>query len=165
MRNRRKQDSPIYEVWRNMIKRTTNRNLKSFKNYGERGISVCERWKESFWNFEEDMIGSFKGGLSIDRKDNNGNYEPLNCRWTTKNIQSRNVQKIRSNNTSGIKGVYYNKKDKLWVSKIVVNGKAIYLGCFKSIEDARETYDNYIIENDLEHTKNIEAKELDGLAK
>lgn len=80
--------TPTYNCWANMKARCENKNRSDFKNYGGRGICVCESWSE-FANFLADM-GEKPGGLSIDRIDNNGNYEPGNCRWATASQQRRN---------------------------------------------------------------------------
>lgn len=77
-----------YGVWAEMIKRCTNPNYKRYKDYGGRGISVCDRWRK-FENFYADM-GDRPKGTSIDRIDNDGNYNPNNCRWATNKEQCRN---------------------------------------------------------------------------
>jgi len=74
----------------NMIQRCMNKNLPIYKYYGARGITVCERWLESFNNFLDDMGVKPDPSLSLDRVDNNGNYEPSNCRWTDRTTQNRN---------------------------------------------------------------------------
>lgn len=93
-------DSPEYQTWCSMIKRCRNSNATQFKWYGERGISVCDRWvsgcggKTGFELFLQDM-GSRPSGTSIDRIDVDGNYEPSNCRWATPTEQAHNKrQKI-----------------------------------------------------------------------
>lgn len=73
--------SPTYHSWYGMWRRCIDPNHISYKNYGARGISVCRRWK-SFNNFLEDM-GEKPIGMVIDRKNNDGDYTPKNCRWTT----------------------------------------------------------------------------------
>ena len=82
-----------YRIWSGMKSRCLNKNVPEYKNYGGRGIKVCERWMD-FSNFLEDM-GARPDGLSIDRVNNDGHYEPDNCRWATEIEQHNN----RSDNT------------------------------------------------------------------
>jgi len=79
-----------------MIQRCTNPNHKGFRWYGDRGIAICKRWLNSFENFLADM-GEPPEGKTLDRIDNNGNYEPGNCRWATKAEQSVTQRRRRAN--------------------------------------------------------------------
>lgn len=81
--------SSTYVSWRSMIARCCNSKHKAYRNYGGRGITVCERWRNSFTDFLADM-GERPEGTTLDRKENNGNYEPGNCRWATPKEQTRN---------------------------------------------------------------------------
>ncbi len=81
--------SRTYDIWQSAKQRCTNSNSHNWKNYGGRGIRMCARWLNSFENFLADM-GEKPEGLSIDRKDNDGNYEPGNCRWATRKQQRAN---------------------------------------------------------------------------
>lgn len=89
-----KSDTKLYLVWREMITRTENQNAERYGIYGGRGISICGEWHNDFQLFYDWAIqNGYKEGLTIDRIDVNGNYEPDNCRWITPYEQSRNLRK------------------------------------------------------------------------
>jgi len=144
----------IHRIWLSMRGRC-NYNIE----YSGRGISVCENWEESFSNFHTwSLLNGYSDKLSIDRIDNNGNYEPSNCRWTTSTVQNRNTRRISKLNTSGYRGVIYDKKSHIWRAQITVNRKNIIVGKYENKIDAAIAYDDYVISNKLEHTIN-NAKE------
>lgn len=89
----------IYGIWKGMIARCYNKNSKPYSNYGGRGITVCKEWREEkngFTNFYEWSVKhGYDCSLSIDRKDNDGNYNPENCRWATSIEQNNNTRNTR----------------------------------------------------------------------
>ncbi|WP_238917369.1 hypothetical protein [Clostridium sp. YIM B02555] len=90
---RRIKEGRIYNIWSNMKQRCTNLRNSQYKNYGGRGISVCDEWINSYSSFKEWALSNgYKDNLTIDREDNNGNYEPNNCRWVTRKVQQRNTR-------------------------------------------------------------------------
>lgn len=85
----------LYRTWASMIQRCENSKCHAFRNYGARGISVCELWRRDYTQFREwSLRNGFDDSLEIDRIDNDGNYEPSNCRWTTR---KRNASNRRGN--------------------------------------------------------------------
>lgn len=82
----------LYHIWCSMKERCYNKKCVSYPDYGGRGIIVCEEWKNSFPNFLESM-GDRPDGKSLDRINNDGNYEPLNCRWATQSEQNKNQRR------------------------------------------------------------------------
>ena len=81
----------LYYTWLDIKKRCYNERIKQWNDYGGRGISVCEEWRNDFKKFYDWAISNgWEKGLSLDRIDNNGNYAPTNCRWVTMNIQQNN---------------------------------------------------------------------------
>lgn len=95
-----KSSTPTYSSWSKIISRCHDVNNEHYRDYGGRGIAVCDRWRK-FENFLEDM-GDRPIGTSIDRIDTNGNYEPSNCRWATPKEQSNNTRRCHVVTIDGI---------------------------------------------------------------
>ena len=140
----------IYNTWGTLKDRVFNIKNKRYSDYGGRGITICDEWKNDFMSFYNwAMSNGYSDELSIDRIDNNGNYEPSNCRWVTYTIQNRN-QRIRKDNKTGYKGVCYNKDNNNFRVVITVDKERINLGRFKTAVEGAIVFNNYIIENNLE---------------
>jgi hypothetical protein len=123
----------LYAVWSNMKQRCNNPNSTHYKYYGGRGIKVCERWM-TFKNFYDDMSPRPEG-LTLDRTNPDGNYEPDNCRWVTRSVQAYNK---RMRNKNGYLGI--SKHRNMWQASISHKHKDIYLGLFKTKEEAALAY-------------------------
>ena len=140
----------LYNTWSKLKDRVFNLKSKDYYNYGGRGITICDEWKNDFKSFYDwAMKNEYSDELSIDRIDNDGNYCPENCRWTTPTIQSRN-RRIRKNSKTGYKGVCYRKGRNKYTAQICVDKKFIHLGSFSTPVEGAIAYNNYIIENNLE---------------
>lgn len=144
----------LYSTWKKMIDRCTNPKNKNYKDYGERGITVCEDWI-SFINFENDMYPSYKEGLTLDRANTYDGYSKQNCRWADKTTQSRNIKRISSSNTSGLIGVYFCKQRRTYRSCININKKRIHISSNKDKYQCALDRDTYIDKNNTGHTKNF----------
>lgn len=85
-------NSAEYRAWTSMKQRCFNPNVVAFKNYGARGITVCDEWRNSFEAFLRDVGKKPAPNLDLDRIDNEGNYEPGNCRWVTRSVNVANTR-------------------------------------------------------------------------
>ena len=147
-----------YNTWKRMLHRCSSPKNKDYKSYGGRGITVCEEWLD-VTNFVAwcDLTRPNIEGLSLDRIDVNGNYEPSNCRWADRTTQAVN-QRIKGNNTSGFVGVDFRPSENKYVARISILGDRVHIGCFPTKEEAVLARDNYIIENNLPHKLSTEYK-------
>ena len=127
-------NSKEYRVWSEMVQRCTTPSCKSFKDYGGRGVEITESWME-FGSFIKDMGLKPYGEASIERIDNDKGYSKDNCKWASRFEQNIN-QRLRSDNKTGYKGVFYRKGAKTYYASISRYNKRIHLGCFKHIDEA-----------------------------
>jgi hypothetical protein len=81
---------PLYFIWKSMMERCYDPKNQRYQYYGAQGITVCEEWKNDVNKFIADMYPTYKKGLQIDRKDNDGNYNFQNCKWSTRTEQAQN---------------------------------------------------------------------------
>lgn len=146
-----------YRAWADMKDRCTNPNNRYYANYGGRGIKVCKRWFDYFVYFYEDMGIKPTIAHSLDRKDNDGNYEPSNCRWATKREQVLN-RHLPKNNTSGYKGIYRDSRNGKWIARVSINGKWIRLGAFNDILEAVKIRTNYGISTNFKNSTSSSTK-------
>lgn len=108
-------DSKIYHSWAGMKARCLNEKNPNYHRYGARGIKVCQEWMQ-FDNFAKDMASSWKEGLSIDRINNDGNYEPGNCRWATRIQQAQNTRNVSNARKYRFNGLFLTIKE--WAKKL-----------------------------------------------
>lgn len=134
--------APEYENWHNMKQRCLNPNFPGYHNYGGRGITICQRWIESFINFYNDMGKRPTPEHSVERIDNNRGYYPDNCKWGTKLEQI--VNRRLKPNTCGYRGVSVNRSK--FKATIWVNYKAYGLGSYSTKEEAAYIYDQAMLQ-------------------
>lgn len=113
--------SAEYDCWAHMLRRCYTPTTQQYENYGGRGITVCDRWRESFPQFLADMGPRPSASHSLDRIDNNGNYEPSNCRWATQAEQANNR---RQNHPITYQGKTQNIRE--WERELCLGRNTIY---------------------------------------
>ena len=131
----------LYSTWKGMKGRCNIVNHVDYPNYGGRGITVCDRWLNDFWSFVSDM-GDKPRDYTLDRKDNDGNYTPSNCRWADSHTQAMN-KRVKKDNVCGVRGISVRPNGTYMVRK-VVNGKRVCLGTRVNLADAKKLYESGI---------------------
>lgn len=134
----------IYEVWSGMINRCEWQGNTRFHRYGARGINICEEWRNNFEHFYNWAVNNgFQKGLQLDRKDNDGNYEPDNCRFVTPKVNVNNRPRLKYKNLP--KGVY---PDKYGNGKFQAQWSEYkichYIGTYNTVEEAAEAVRQYV---------------------
>jgi len=145
----------LYETWKSMKNRCYRKGNKHYKDYGARGIFVCDEWKNNFQAFYDwSMENGYGEDLTIDRIDNQKSYSPKNCRFTDAYHQATNKRKP-SSNTSGYIGVSFSKAQNKWASYLSIKGRRKHIGYFPDALSAAEARDAYIAEHNLPHTRSL----------
>ena len=161
--SKRKDSDPIYDLWGNMLNRCYNENNKSYDNYGGRGITVCDEWKYNAKLFVDWCLDNgWEESLTIDRKNNDGDYKPSNCRFVTRKINNSNRRRRVSTKTM-IRGVYFNNWEGEYYSNVLHNGKRLFQKYgFETPEEAARARDIFIIKNNLPHKLNFPELAING---
>lgn len=158
----------VYVKWHDMIKRCYNKNAKNYVYYGARGIKVCRKWKgkKGLYNFckwilENGYDESKPGRIqSLDKINNDGNYEPSNCRIVTPSVQSSNK---RSHNITGYQGVSLSSSGKCYYTRIRQGNKLLFSYSSKSKNDCAIKRNEFIINNHLNYLLNNIKQELEDV--
>jgi len=128
-------DTRLYRIWVNMKARCNNPNRDAYKNYGGRGVRVCEQWNHDFVAFRDWAVtNGYTDELTIEREDNDSDYEPSNCTWIPRGEQTYNRRSLPSR--SGYYGVKFVKRNTLrpWVATL----DKVHLGSYATPEEAHE---------------------------
>ncbi len=133
---------PLYNLWSSIKTRCYQVNDPRYKYYGGRGIIMFESWKDdpqSFFDYVSTLPGFGINGMTLDRIDNDGNFEPGNLRWASWQQQSNNKRMLRSSNTTGFAFVGPIKRSNQF--RVRIKGK--HIGTYDSVEDAVKARDEY----------------------
>lgn len=120
--------TPEHHVWRLILWRCYNKNCEQYENYGGRGITVCDRWRNDFMNFWNDMGPRPGPGWTIERRNTNGNYEPDNCFWATQKEQQNNRRNNRLITFDGRTQTLSMWSDETGINRSVITRRLDYLG-------------------------------------
>ena len=148
---------PLCYTFTAMKQRCYNKSYTKYKDYGGRGITICDEWLENSIVFIEwSLENGWKKGLQIDRIDNDKGYFPENVRFVTQRENLLNKRTLISTNKSGYCGVNKCSKTGKWIAKIYIRGTKYYLGYYVDKKVALEVRNNFIRENNLEHEYKIQ---------
>lgn len=143
----------LYKIYHGMLNRCYLQTIPGYENYGARGITVCNDWKESYDSFKHWAVNNgYTPDLSIDREDVDGPYCPSNCRWIPMGEQQRNKRKLSGTSSKYI-GVSRCTKSNLWICYVKVNRVMQNLGRYITEDEAALVRNNYILGNGLSNFK------------
>jgi len=142
-------ETSIHTTWKNMRQRCSNPNVPWYEYYGGRGITVCDRWQNSFMAFYRDM-GEEPEGSCIERIDNDCGYFLENCRWATPAEQVINTRTPKGS-LSGFKGVTWHKLSNQWSAQVTYKYTQYHIGTYQNVRLAAEARDKFIIDNKMPH--------------
>ena len=135
----------LYTTWRSMKSRCHCETSPVFSYYGGRGIEVCREWRHSYEAFRDwAHDNGYRSDLELDRIDNDGDYEPSNCRWADRTLQMRNTRKRVDGKTSKYKGVSWCANVSKWRVQFSRNGRNRHVALFDNEEDAARRYDEEV---------------------
>lgn len=147
-------DTKLYNIWDAMLRRCTNPSNQSYKNYGGRGITICDEWQDPKIFCEWAEASGYREGLTLDRINNGKGYSPENCHFTSRTVQAENRRK-QSNNTSGFIGVSHSGD--LWRARAQRDKKSIELGHFDTPEEAARVRDAFVKKHYTSPTLNFQV--------
>ena len=148
-------DTRLFKIWAGIIKRCTNKKCIHYKNYGGRGIVVCDEWMDDSSSFIRwALLNGYSDDLTIDRIDNDNGYSPDNCRWTDRRTQNINKRKQNSCSSKYI-GVSFHSKVKKFCAYVNIDGKRKHIGVFEDEYKAAMHRDNFISTHGLDNKKNF----------
>ncbi len=155
-----------YNTWRNMMRRCEDPTAEHYNRYGGRGITVCEEWR-TFEAYNEWFQETNIPGLTMERMNNEKNYEPSNVKWKDMAHQAQNTTLLRTNNSTGYRGVKTQRRsskkkgnEMKYIASICVNMKEKHLGIFNTLREAAICRDKYIRKHNLNHTQNFKGEEI-----
>lgn len=137
----------LHGIWCSMKTRCLCATQNAFKYYGGRGVTVCKEWIDSFIAFRDWALSNgYSDSLGLDRVNNDGNYEPSNCRWATRSQQMRNTRKRRDGKTSRYKGVSWCANVGKWRAQMCCTRKpSHHIGVYSTEELAAIAYDDAVV--------------------
>ncbi|MFA7287365.1 MAG: hypothetical protein WC055_00650 [Melioribacteraceae bacterium] len=155
---------PLYSLWGYIKNRCYNKNYKRYKDWGGRGIIMCDEWLHNPRLFMDwCMNNGWEDGLEIDRKDNDGNYEPSNCRFVTSEVNNLNQRTLTVRNKTGFRGIYWREEGTAYCATVRYKGKLILnKSGFKIAKEAAIYRDKFIVQNRLKHPLNFPELAING---
>lgn len=152
----------LYDIWRDMRHRCTCKNMRNYKHYGGRGISVCEEWNDfvNFYNWA--MSTGYSDTLTIDRIDVNGNYEPSNCRWVNMSVQNANRRNAGATEYIGV-SLHSNKS--CYVAFVKCNGKVVFYYSNASKNECARKRNEFILQSKMDYPLNDIKPEYEKVRK